>query len=61
MRNNLAKFSAGLYSNSVIWGSILQHLLNRENKLFFKVAANLSKELKVPYAPRRWVLSLANC
>lgn len=61
VRNNLAKFSAGLYSNSVIWGSILQHLLNRENKLFFKVAANLSNELKVPYAPRRWVLSLANC
>ena len=61
VRNNLAKHCDGLYSNSVIWGSILQHLLNRENKLFFLVAANLSKELQVPYAPRRWVLSLANC
>jgi len=61
VRNNLAKHCDGLYSNSVIWGSILQHLLNRESKLFFLVAANLSKELQVPYAPRRWVLSLANC
>jgi len=61
VRNNLAEHCDGLYSNSVIWGSILQHLLNRENKLFFLVAANLSKELQVPYAPRRWVLSLANC
>ena len=61
VRNNLVKHCDGLYSNSVIWGSILQHLLNRESKLFFLVAANLSKELQVTYAPRRWVLSLANC
>ena len=46
VRNNLAKHCDGLHSNSVIWGSILQHLLNRENKLFFLVAANLSKELQ---------------
>ena len=61
VRNNLSKYCDGLYSNSVIWGSILQHLLNRENRLFFQVCANLSKELQVPYAPRRWVKSFANC
>ena len=61
VRDGLVAASQGLYSNSVTWGSVLQHLLNRENATFFRVAAALTRELGTPYAPRRWVLSLANC
>ena len=55
------KNSEMLYSNSVIWSHILQSLLNRENALFFSVAAKLCKELKVVYGPKRYALSLGNC
>ena len=51
----------GLYSQSVIWSHILQHLINREDQLFFKTAAKICKNLKVAYGPNRWYLSLANC
>ena len=61
VKDSLAKCHGGLYSHSVVWGSVMQHLLNRENELFFRVAAGLSKELHAAYAPKRWVLSLANC
>jgi hypothetical protein len=61
VRDELKRCHDGLYSNSVIWGSVMQHLLNREDAVFFKVAASLSKELGAAYAPRRWVLSLSNC
>ena len=61
VRDELMARSQGLYSNSVTWGSVLQHLLNRESATFFRVAAALTRELGVTYAPSRWVLSLANC
>lgn len=51
----------GVYSHSVVWSHILQHLINRENPLFFKTAATVCKKLKVAYGPQRWYLSLANC
>jgi len=50
-----------VYSHSVIWGTIIQHLLNRENELFFATAASLCVSIKVAFAPKRWHLSLANC
>eukprot|EP00090_Calanus_glacialis_P017766 TRINITY_DN27579_c0_g1_i1.p1 TRINITY_DN27579_c0_g1~~TRINITY_DN27579_c0_g1_i1.p1 ORF type:complete len:663 (+),score=180.86 TRINITY_DN27579_c0_g1_i1:52-2040(+) len=53
--------NGGIYSHSVIWGTILQHLLNRENAIFFATAANLCVHIKVAFAPKRWHLSLANC
>ena len=53
--------SHGVYSHSVVWSHILQHLINRENSLFFKTAATVCKKLKVAYGPKRWYLSLANC
>jgi len=51
----------GLYSHSLIWGHILQHLLNREQAIFFVSAAKLCVDLNVAFAPKRWHLSLANC
>ena len=51
----------GVYSQSVIWSHILQHLVNRETPLFFKTAAEVCKKLRVAYGPQRWYLSLANC
>jgi len=53
--------NGNIYSHSVIWGVILQHLLNRENAIFFATAANLCVTIKVAFAPKRWHLSLANC
>ena len=53
--------SHGVYSHSVVWSYIIQHLINRENPLFFKTAAKLCKSLKSTYGPNRWYLSLANC
>ena len=50
----------GVYSQSVIWSHILQHLVNRETPLFFKTAAEVCKKLRVAYGPQRWYLSLAN-
>jgi len=61
VKNILMDASQGVYSASVIWSQILKHLINRENDLFFKTAASLTRELKVAYGPIRWYLSLSNC
>jgi len=64
VKDNLSSYSninGNIYSHSVIWGIILQSLLNRENDIFFAIAAKLCNNIKVAYAPKRWHLSLANC
>jgi len=64
VKDNLSSYSninGNIYSHSVIWGIILQSLLNRENDIFFAIAAKLCINIKVAYAPKRWHLSLANC
>ena len=64
VKDNLSNYSninGNIYSHSVIWGIILQSLLNRENEVFFAIAAKLCLNIKVAYAPKRWHLSLANC
>jgi len=64
VKDNLSSYSnqnGGIYSHSVIWGIILQHLFNRENAIFFAMAAKLCVNLKVAYAPKRWHVSLTNC
>jgi len=48
----------GFYSNSVVWGHIMETLLHRESEIFFYTAAILSKKLGVLYAPTRWYVHL---
>eukprot|EP00092_Neocalanus_flemingeri_P023937 GFUD01025966.1.p1 GENE.GFUD01025966.1~~GFUD01025966.1.p1 ORF type:complete len:655 (+),score=156.27 GFUD01025966.1:55-2019(+) len=53
--------NGSIYSHSLIWGHITQHLLNRENSLFFGTASKICVDIKVAFAPKRWHYSLANC
>merc|ERR1712059_127700 len=45
VRNRLIRFSkdqGGVVGNSVIWGHVMQHLLNRENELFFRTSGSVT-------------------
>jgi len=61
MLDALIKKEPGYYSNTMVWGFIMQYLLSRETDLTLETAATLTKQLGVVYAPGRWQHNLGKC